>query len=49
MELAKLRLKRAESAQKRFTGAVKALTLVRALVPKGVSIPALLAPGDGNR
>jgi hypothetical protein len=32
-ELNRLRLRRAESAQKRFTGAVKTLSLVRALVP----------------
>jgi hypothetical protein len=32
-ELARFRLRRAESAQKRFTGAVKTLSLVRALVP----------------
>lgn len=61
VELAKLRLKRAESAQKRFTGAVKTLTLVKALLPQGASmaaggpkpreerIPALPVPGDGDR
>lgn len=35
-EVARLRLRRAESAQKRFTGAVKTLSLVRALLPGGL-------------
>jgi hypothetical protein len=35
-EVARLRLRRAESAQKRFTAAVKTLSLVRALVPPGL-------------
>jgi hypothetical protein len=34
-EVARFRLKRAESAQKRFSGAVKTLALVRTLLPSG--------------
>jgi len=37
-EQARLRLRRAESAAKRFTGAVKTLSLVRALVPKSLPL-----------
>jgi hypothetical protein len=36
VEQVKLRLRRAESGHKRFTGAVKALSLVRALMPRKV-------------
>ena len=38
LEQARLRLRRAESAQRRFAGAVKTLAMVRALLPKGVVV-----------
>jgi hypothetical protein len=38
LDQAKLRLRRAESAQKRFTGAVKTFALIRALAPKGMPV-----------
>jgi hypothetical protein len=37
-EVARLRLRRAESAGKRFTGAVKTLSLIRALLPKTLPV-----------
>jgi hypothetical protein len=37
-EVARLRLRRAESAARRFTGAVKTLALIRALLPKTLSV-----------
>ena len=35
LEVSNFRLKRAESAQRRFASAVRSLTLVRALLPRG--------------
>jgi len=48
IQVAGYKLKRAESAQRRFSRAVRTLTLVRALLPKGVAAPVLEGRPSGE-